>query len=175
MTVAGSSLRFTAELPAGWGSFDYGANRGMLGSPTEAGIAFFASLVDNTFKDPCSHLQRTPKIGSTVEALAAGLGEIPGATATEPVQTTIAGHTATYVELAIPASLPCAAEKFTLWQDSPNGDWWVLAVNEHIGVWILDVGGERVAIAARSWPSTSEDAKADLHEVLDSIVFEGAS
>lgn len=175
MTVAGSSLRFTAELPAGWGSFDYGANRGMLGSPTEAGIAFFASLVDNTFKDPCSHLQRTPKIGSTVEALATALGEIPGSTATEPVQTTIAGHRATYVELGIPASLPCAPDKFILWQDSPNGDWWVLGVNETIRVWILDLAGERVAIAARSWPGTSEGAKAELQEVLESIVFEGAS
>ena len=42
-------------------------------------------------------------------------------------------------------------------------------------VWIVDVGGQRVAIAARSWPGTSEQAKAELQKILDSIVFEGAS
>ena len=175
ITVAGSALQFTADLQAGWGSFDYGANRGLSESPPDAGIAFFASLVDNTFKDPCSHLERTPKIGSTVEALATALGEVPNTTTTKPLQTTIAGHEATYIELTIPASLPCEPNKFTLWQDSPGGDWWVLGVNEQIRVWILDLGGQRVAIAARSWPGTSEEAKAELQEILDSIVFDGPS
>jgi hypothetical protein len=38
-------------------------------------------------------------------------------------------------------------------------------------VWIVDVGGERVAIAARMYPATSEAEKAELQGIVDSIVF----
>jgi hypothetical protein len=79
------------------------------------------------------------------------------------------------VELTIPASLPCAPNEFYLWQDSPDGYWWVLAPNEDIRVWILDVEGQAVAIAARSFPGTSEETKAELKRVLDSIVFDVTS
>ena len=169
MTVAGSALQFTAEHPAGWEPFDFGADR--AGDPP--GIAFFVSLVDNTFADPCAHEQRSPKVGSKVEALAAALGEIPDTTATEPVQTTLAGKEATYIELTIPASPPCDPDEFYLWQDSPDASWWALAPNELIRVWIIEVGGERVAIAARSRPGTREAVKAELERILDSIVFDG--
>ena len=93
-------------------------------------MAFVVSLVDNTFKDPCAHVQQSPKIGSTVAALATALGEVPNTTATKPVQTTIAGHEATYIEAAIPATLPCNPSSFYLWQDSPGGDWWAQGLNE---------------------------------------------
>lgn len=131
------------------------------------------SLVDNTFKDPCSHVERSPKIGSTVEALAAALGEIPDTTATKPVQTTIAGHQATYIELAIPASLPCGPNDFYLWQDSLGGDWSVEWLNEVARVWILEVVGQRVAIVTHSYANPSTEAKAELQDILDSIVFVG--
>jgi hypothetical protein len=173
--VNGSALRLTADLPPDWQSFDYGAHRGLSDPEPPAGIAFFVSVVDNTFNDPCAHVQRSPKIGSTVEAWATALGEIPNTTATAPVQTTLAGREATYLELTIPASLPCQPNHFYLWQDSPDGDWWVLGLNEVVRVWILDVGGQPVAIAARSWSGTSQEAKVELQEILDSIAFEGAS
>jgi hypothetical protein len=174
MTVAGTDLagvshvQLTVELPGGWRNGGWFVDNGAL-APN--GIAIFVSLVDNTFNDPCRHLQRTPKIGSTVEALATALGQIPNLTASEPVQATIAGEDATYVELTIPASLPCEPDQFYLWQDNPHGFEWVLATNEFIRVWIVEVQGQRVAIAARSWPGTSEAAKTELQGVLDSIVF----
>jgi hypothetical protein len=139
-----------------------------------AGISFFVSLVDNTFEDPCSHLERSPKIGSTVEALATALGDVPDTVATKPVATTIAQHEATYVELSIPATLPCEPSSFYLWQDSPKGYWWALGGNETIRVWIVDVGDQRVVIAARSYPGTSEEATAELKGILESMVFDAA-
>jgi hypothetical protein len=172
--VAGSALQLTAELPAGWAPFEFGAGDDTKTQPI-TGTTFFASIVDNTFSDPCAHVQRSPKIGSTVEARAAALGEIPNITATAPVRTTLAGRDATYVELTIPASLPCSPDQFYLWQDSPDADWWVLAPNEVVRVWILGAGGEAVAIAARSFPGTSEESKAQLQEVLNSIVFDGTT
>jgi hypothetical protein len=178
MTVAGtdlpggSLLQLTAQLPGGWVNTTSAANDGKL---APSGTMFFVSLVDNTFEDPCTHLQRNPKLGTTVDALTTALAEIPNTTASQPVQTTIAGQAATYVELTIPSSLPCAFDNFYLWQDSKDGDWWALAPNELIRVWILQVQGHRVAIAARSWPQSTEQSKAQLQGVLDSIVFTGAS
>ena len=169
----GSPLQLTAELPAGWESFTYGARRGTSSPP--AGMAFIVSLVDNTFENPCSHLQRSPKIGSTVDDLTTALGEVPNTTASDPVKTTIAGLEATYLELAIPASLPCEPSQFYLWQDSPDEEWWVQGLNETARVWILDVGGQRVALLAHTYAGSGEKAKAELHEILNSIVFEGAS
>ena len=176
MTIAGSTeagltQHITVNLPKGWENNDMAAARGTAGPPE--GMGFRVTLVDNTFKDPCAHVERTPKIGSTVDALATALGEIPNATATKPVQKTIAGRAATYVELAFPASLPC--EKFYLWQDAPNGDWWLNGPNQLVQVWILEAGGQRVTLSALSYPTTPEAAKAELQEILDSIVFEGAS
>jgi hypothetical protein len=178
MTVAGtelgsSALRLTVDLPPDWQAWTYGANRGTSLPP--AGMAFVVSTVDNTFEDPCSHLERSPKVGPTVEDLATALGEVPNTTATDPVKTRVAGHEATYIELAIPASLPCAPDEFYLWQDSPNADWWVQGLNETARVWILEVGSQRVAFLTHSYPDSSKDAKAEFQKILDTVVFEGAS
>jgi hypothetical protein len=168
----GSTLRLTAQLPGNWNNNRWVATNGV---DAPYGTAFFAGLVDNTFQDPCTHVQRTPRLGSSVEALTTALGEIPNLTASKPIQATIAGHSATYVELTIPASLPCAPDQFYLWQDSPQGYLWVLAPGESIGVWILEAQGQRVVIGTRSWPATTVEMKAELQRVLDSIVFDDST
>lgn len=178
LTVAGteatsSPLGLTVELPPDWQAAGSVADIGTSSPP--AGMAFVVTLVDNTFADPCSHRQQSPKVGPTVEALAKALGEVPNTTATKPVQTTIAGHKATYIELAIPASLPCQPSEFYLWQDSPDGDWWVQGLNETARVWILEVGGKRVAFLAHSYPGSGDGAKAEFQKILDSVVFDVGS
>lgn len=175
LTVGGAepALGLTVELPPDWQPFDYGADIGTSGPP--AGMAFVVSLVDNTFADPCSHRQRSPKVGPTAADLAKALGEIPGTTATAPVQTTIAGHQATYMEIAIPASLPCAPSEFYLWQDSPGAYWWVQGLNETARVWILEVAGQRVVLLTHSYAGSGADAKAEFQKILDSIVFDSGS
>jgi hypothetical protein len=177
ITVAGTELngaplKLTAQIPEGW-STGVGGPTGPYAVHGAGGV--FASIVDNTFSDPCLHIERSPKVGRTVAEAAAALGAIPNTTSTPPAQTTLAGHPATYLELTIPASLPCAPDQFYLWQDSPNNDWWATALNEVIGVWLVDIGGQRVAIAARSYPGTGDEAKAELQGILDSIVFDDAT
>jgi hypothetical protein len=164
-------LKFSADVPSGWTPFEFGAFHG-ADPRAPAGMSFFVSLIDNTFADPCVHTQRTPKIGSTVEAAATALGQIPGVTAKAPVQVTVAGQAATYVELLGPATLSCA-EPY-LWQDSKDSDWWLLAPNQTVGVWILEVEGQRVAVAARSLPETTAATKAEFQAILDSMVFTAA-
>jgi hypothetical protein len=178
MTVAGTDLsgtpvQVTAQLPDGWTGDTYAANDSAAGKPFLS--AFFLSVIDNTFTDPCAHVARNPKVGSTVESKAAAIGEIPNLAATAPVQATIGGRAATYIELTVPASLPCTPAEFYLWQDSPDADWWVLQFNEVIRVWTLDVGGKAVTVAARSFPGTTDTSKAELQGILDTLVFEAAT
>ena len=72
---AGPLQQITVKLPKGWANNNMAAARGSAGPPE--GMGFRVSLVDNTFEDPCAHVERTPKIGSTVDALTTALGEIP--------------------------------------------------------------------------------------------------
>ena len=170
MTVAGTALQLTAALPAGWTTHsDYAAN--VLGGPP-TGAAFFVSVIDNTFSDPCLHIQRDPQVDTTVAAWLTAIGDIPHIGTTEPVRTTIAGYEADLIEITIPASLPCLPDRFYLWQDSPQNYWWVGAAGETIRVWVLEVGGQPVAIAGRTVPATTSALDAELLAVLDSIVFE---
>jgi hypothetical protein len=177
MTVAGTDpagatdpVRLTATLPGTWEAGDYAANAGPIDPD---GAAFFASTITATFSDPCAHIPRSPNVGSTVAAAATALTEIPDISASDPVQTRLAGLDATLVELSIPASLPCAPEQFLLWTDDPtvDGGWWALALNESVRVFILEVQGRPVAIAARTFPGTTDATKAELQAALDSIVF----
>jgi hypothetical protein len=177
MTVAGShagddGLQLTVDLPDTWTNNTFAAADDRAEG---TGSLFFVSVVDNTFSDPCGHIQRSPQVEPTIAAWASALGEIPDVAATEPTQTTFAGYPATFVELTMPASLTCASGQFYLWQDSPNNYWWATAPNETIRVWMFDVSGRPVAIAARSFPGTVDAAEAELQAIFDSIVFDPAS
>ena len=55
--------------------------------------------IANTYADQCGHVLRTPEVGATVDDLIAAFAETPNLTSTEPVQTTLGGQPATYMEL----------------------------------------------------------------------------
>jgi hypothetical protein len=170
--VGGADLKFTFEMPGDWTSFANGARSVDRAHQVElGGSAFFVSVVDNTFEDPCAHVERSPEVGSTTDDVVAALGTIPSTTATQPLTTTIAGLDATLVELTIPGSLPCNPQTFFLWQDSPGNYWWLLATNERIRVWVIDQDGTPVVISARSWPETSAALVTQMDTVLNSIKF----
>ena len=165
-TELGSQIQLTAHVPDAWTLESFGAYRGSSEPP--AGVGLFVSLLDNTFKDPCLHIERSPKVGPTVADAAAALGQIPHTSATAPVQMTFAGHTATYLEPRSRHRCPPPN------QFSCGGSRWVGG-----GAWarvgILEVQGQRVVLASRSWPGTSGAAKAERQAILDSIVFQAAS
>ena len=51
-------------------------------------------------------------------------------------------------------------------------NWWALEADERLSVWIFEVDGQRVAIGARSYPDTPQEAKDELRDILDTIVFD---
>ena len=140
------------------------------GVQRESPCSRVSSTTPSRIRAPTSN--RARKSDRRSRLVATALGQIPTTTATQPAQTTLAGHAATYIEITIPASPPCSPEQFYLWQDSPHAYWWALAPSELIRVWVVEVGGQRVAIAARSRPGTSAAVNGELQGILDSIVFE---
>lgn len=166
MKVGGTAQELTLELPEGWTNEGYAANPG-AGLPGEG---FFVSVPANTFADPCEETEPGRLIEPTLDAITAAIRQIPDVTASEPSQVEVAGYDATYIELAGPETLPCA--QYNLWQDSPGNFWWMYKGNEIVRVHILDVDGEPVVISARSGPDATDEDKAALMDVLDTIVFD---
>jgi hypothetical protein len=167
MIVGGPDTRLTIELPAEWENNDYAAapDAGVDGEP------FFLSVPATTFDDPCARTGPNAVTDRTVNGLATAISAISGVAASERSQTTVAGFDATYLELTGPATLPCA--KPILWLDSPQGEWWLTEPNQVIRVYILDVDGKPIVISARSGPDSTDEDKAALTDVLDTIIFDG--
>ena len=61
--------------------------------------------------------------------------------------------------------LPCDPSEFYLLEVG-GGYWWVQGLGETARVWILDVGGRRVAFLAHAYPGSSANAKADFEKIL---------
>ena len=168
--VGGSPLGFTVDLPGSWSNTAVAANS-VTDDPT-AEIGFFVSVVDNTFTDPCAHTLRDPDVGSAASEVVAALAAIPGTTTTPPVPGTFAGYATTAFDILIPATLPCSNDQFYLWQDGPGATWWPSELNERVRVRIVEVAGYSIAVASRSFPRTSDAAKAELAGILSTIAFE---
>lgn len=166
MKVGGTAQELTLEFPEGWSNEDYAANPG-AGVPGET---FFVSVPANTFADPCKPAEPGPPIEPARDAITAAISQIPGVTASQPSQVEVAGYDATYVELAGPETLPCT--QYYLWLDSPGNFWWMFNGNEILRVYILDVDGAPVAISVRSGPDATDEDKAAVMDVLDTIVFD---
>ena len=169
MTVNGSEKsvprNLTVQLPDGWGLSDlWWANpRG----DDSSSLSF--SLVTNTFSEPCEYVLRSPQVDQTIESVARGFSEISGTTATAPVPATIAGMEAMYVEVEAPESLPC--DPFWWWESAP-GDGNYPSSGQTLRIWVVDAGGQVVAVMTRTHPETSAETREQLDAALETIVFD---
>ena len=175
MTVAGTevgdaALELSVELPNSWSHDASSANPDT--TDPSAQLGFFLSAVDNAYEDPCANIERSPKVGSSVAAVTNALAEIPGTTASTPLQVAFAGYEATQITLSIPSTLPCPVEQFSLWRDGRDATSSPKRPNEEIRVALMNVGGYRVAVASRTYPETGPEAKAVLQRTLDSMAFD---
>jgi hypothetical protein len=165
-------LRVTFTVPSGW---EKGALDWVVWSRENSKATLAVVSVDNLYVDPCrpaSGLQ-DPVVGPTVDDLATALGSVPGVTFSTPTDVTLAGFAGKYLEYVPPDAFgECAADIF-LW--SVNGgtdDQPAPAGNESFRLWILDVNGTRLVIAA-SAPAGIPAGRVDqLQAIIDSIQIE---
>lgn len=168
MTVSGTEdpqpLHVTLQLPVGW------VNASWYAAPDDdesSSLSF--SLVHNTISEPCQNVPSDPAVDQTIESVATGFTEINGTTATAPVRATIAGMEAMYVEVAPPESLPC--DPFWMWESTP-GDGNYPSAGQTLRIWVVDAGGQVVAIMTRTHEGTSSETQEQLDAALETIVFD---
>lgn len=128
------------------------------GQAAEAGI-FWTAFPDGGEAAPCSPLLNQDIGGSTVD-LATAMTKAPGIRIVQrPVRTTVGGRPATYVVVKVRKDRGCDPGYFFTWQPSGReglrddqcwGACWMGAeVGDTFRVWVVDVEGKRLVIAAR--------------------------
>ena len=167
------------DLPPTWQRADpepadsHSVVRGDSLPPT--GMFVWFGTLANTYADPCGHVLRTPEVGPTVDDLIAAFAETPNLTSTEPVQTTLGGRPATYVELTVDDELPCPANSFYLAADEQGFYFFIDGPGQVIRTWALDVDGTRVVAWAFHFPEATAEGLAEEQAIIDSVEFEPAN
>lgn len=160
-------------VPHGWESLDDdGWAVIKSGSDPVFGAAFWE--VANIFIDPCQWVLFDPPVGPSVDELASAWAKVPAIEVTSTSDVTVDGYVGREVEFTVPNydASECQQNKFGLWQDGSFAnipDYWAQGPNVHLQLWILDVEGTRLVVKASYFPNTSEQDRADLEEILDSI------
>jgi hypothetical protein len=180
VTGGPTEVPFLVDVPSTW-SVEIGHDQPSLvsGDTTPPAGMFVAFLTAaNTFVDPCGRDLRSPVVGPTVDDLVAALAETPHMTATEPVQTTLGGRPATYLELRADAELPCPADAFYLFAMGAGAvqpSFYLDGPRQIVRTWVLDVDGTRVVALALHFPEATADALAEEQAIIDSVEFEAAN
>jgi hypothetical protein len=186
-----TGARVSVVLGEGW----VNAGDGFYTHATDAaatGLSFGVWSVDRVHVFPCrwSASEFTdPQLVRTTAGLAHALsswwGQDPGMpadsnapiapVATRPERSTLASHPAWYVEVLIPSGLDldeCDGMQLILWEAEGGVVRPALAPGEVIGLWVVDLDGEPVVIAASKFLTAAPETAAVIEAVVDSIVIE---
>jgi hypothetical protein len=129
--------------------------------------------VGNIYAEGCQWVLADPSIGPTVEDLVSAFANLPGLAPTAAVDITVDGYDGKQIEFNVPNfnADECKDSTFALWQEVGDKYWFTDSAKNttHIQLWILDVGGTRLVVAAYSYVSTSPQDRAALDEILASI------
>lgn len=195
-----TSLRVLYEIPAkGWLRY-FGAakpaeegtacsSNGCPGHPSHVSVSI--TTVTNLVRHGCrDHSWADPPVGPSVDDLATALADLPPFRVTSPPKdVTTYGYSGKHLELTVP-DLPVEGDpgddrRFTGCVDG-NLKSWVGAIDTEPGdayygytgpgfreeLWILNVDGTRLVIAAERSPGSPRKDVAEMRTVLDSIRIE---
>jgi hypothetical protein len=121
--------------------------------------------------------ERSPAIQTrttyaSAQDLARELATLPDSRMAQPVETWVGGHAAWRVDMVMPASVGQCALGF----EEPVGVFlgYILPLRaaERIDMRVLDVGGSRLLVDARYFPGTSDEDRAELQSIIDSLIIE---
>lgn len=172
----------TFTVPAGWGFG--GAGGPVKNDGTTRALNLSTWLVRNIYKDPCRWADGLldPPVGPSVDDLAAALAIQPLGSGTAPVPVTVDGYSGKYLELTVPSGLDFASCSKVPGAGAASPSYFVRwvgpGVDEYMGlaapgarhrIWILQVEGVRLVIAATDFPDASAQDRAELQSIIDSI------
>jgi hypothetical protein len=158
-------------VPDGWminGGF---AVSGHSDTPRRLAVSFW-SVVD-VYANGCHWFGPTIHPGPTVDDLAAVLAARPLRNATAPGAVSLGGYQGKYLEWSVPADIlfsDCDGGMFKSWTDA-GGDRYQQGPGQVDQLWILDIEGRRLVIDATYLAGATEQDRAELAKVVNSIEF----
>jgi hypothetical protein len=169
-------------VPAGW-SNKYFFVHSLVGTQREIAVSFW-NVVD-VYANGCHWLGPMIDPGSTVDGLAAVLAARPLRNATAPVAVSLGGYNGKFLQWSVPADINIVdcdqdpadrSSYFESWTglsvlSTGTTDRYQQAPGQVDRLWILDVEGRRLVIDAAYWPGATDQDRADLQRVVDSIAF----
>ncbi|QKJ19718.1 hypothetical protein [Microbacterium hominis] len=165
-------------VPEGWTSVD-----GWAIHSENVGVSLWN--VDKVFGHPCQWQGTAFAPGDTADDLVAALVEVPLRNPTTPEPVEIDGRPGTYFEWSVPSDIAHDGDGFPDC-DSENGQphdfvsWTGVgtpSLRYHQGpgqvdyVWVLDMDGERMVIDAYSMPDATDEAIAEIHDIVSTMRF----
>lgn len=164
---ADDSIAFTVTVPDGWSVSGLGGIWVDSNAPPDGAMLIFWRG-GWLYEDPCNAFGAPSiEVGPTTDDFVAALADHPLLDVTTPVAVTLAGYSGTYVDVRAPANLDECASDYRIWDpgiyaQGPEHRW-------HL--WILDVEGTRVVVQTMDFPGTSDERRAQLQAMLDSLVI----
>jgi hypothetical protein len=138
--------------------------------PAYGDLMFFGD-VDAVDTDPCG-AGRNVKPGPTVRDLAEALADQVPHRATAPVPITLGGHRGLYVAMGVPQNLSrCASGEFTVFAvNQAENPWYTAGPGSLLRFWIIDIDGQRVAVAVKVVPGRTAHA-AEFAHMAETVRF----
>ena len=158
----------TDKLPAG----PISLNKDVAGAQSAEGIIYWTSFPDGDYADPCVRLLGR-SVGRSAAALATAVATAPGTKLVMgPSDVTLGGHPAKFVWLKVRKQIGCEPGFFYKWEDEQGGELWPWTpAGSTIRVWILDVDGTRLFIAAMTSKQATLRLKNAIYWIVQSIRF----
>ena len=170
-------MRFAFTVPAGWTT--RAGDFALQKDPDQPGeVGLFSYVVTHVYADACESEGTLTEVGPTVDDLVNALANQAASDAAAPVDLTIGGYAAVRIEMSAEAGLDAASCSvpgvLQIWADQGETDFFAMPVEvaDSATVYIVDVEGERVVIAAGGRTDTSAADLAELDAVIASISFE---
>ena len=130
---------------------------------------------NGVFDDPCHRNGPAPRAGTSVEDLASALEAQKLSVVSAPQPVSLNGHKGLYFELRVPSKFDfdrCADGYYILWEGRPgDAQHPVDSPGSVERVWLVDVDGERVALAAIAAPGVPQSRRQELAAMVESVRF----
>lgn len=177
-------ISFTFDVPAGWEAGGPGGRPPVGLNPTTGysgpdGMSLGFLTVTALEADPCNWtVEPDVDAGETVDQLVSRLltrdGDARSSYSANASPANLGGYSGQLVNIEMPAGLdPSTCDHGQYWVWSGDGaDGQAIYAQGQSGrfhLWILDVQGERVIVMTHDFPATSDEDRAELQSIVDSV------
>ena len=161
--------RARLTLPAGWNAWE-GPNRFDVDLDTTTWYAGLLVVeVYAVASRPCSDPQSDDAVGDSRAEVVAALQRIPGArVSVDEVPDEMFGYPATHLRMTFPGPARKCQDDFNVLATTRNGI--VAGADDSLrDVWVIDVDGNAIVVAAGHDTKTPPEIRQELEEIVDSI------